>query len=231
MMGKETAMEPTDHSRIPRRVFLHGALAVGAAAVVGGCSDGSSSGDGAGAPATTGAGSRTTAAAGEQSLEPTPACPDGDEATPAQTEGPYFTPDSPERADLREGVASGTGLVLSGAVVDTACRPLGRALLDFWQADAEGNYDNDGYRLRGHVFADGQGRFRVETVVPGLYTGRTRHLHVKVQPPDGEILTTQLYFPGEPANARDRIFRPQCVMQVADAVGGKQATFTFVVRP
>jgi len=60
---------------------------------------------------------------------------------------------------------------------------VGGALLDFWQADAAGDYDNTGFRLRGHQFSGADGRFRLATVVPGLYPGRTRHIHVKVQRP------------------------------------------------
>src|SRR3712207_6926313 len=50
--------------------------------------------------------------------------------------------------------------------VDTRCRPVAGALLDFWQADARGEYDNSGFRLRGHQFADSRGRYRLRTVVP-----------------------------------------------------------------
>jgi protocatechuate 3,4-dioxygenase beta subunit len=56
--------------------------------------------------------------------------------------------------------------------------------------------------LRGHVRADAEGRYRFPYLVPGAYEGRTRHLHVKVAPPAGRLLTTQLYFPGEPKNAK-----------------------------
>ena len=228
-------MEPPIPPRpISRRAFVHGALAVGVAAVVGACAR-----DDAAGPATStsrGGGPSTgsepgSASPAQQALDPTPACADGDEATPAQTEGPYFTPDSPERTSLLDGVTSGTRLVLAGSVVDTSCRPVGRALLDFWQADAEGRYDNDGYRLRGHQFAGEDGRFRLETVVPGIYTGRTRHIHVKVQRPGGDVLTTQLYFPDEPRNARDGIFRPELLLTVTDTGGGKAGSFTFVLRP
>ena len=74
------------------------------------------------------------------------------------------------------------------------------ALVDLWHADDEGDYDNSGFRLRGHQFADGEGRFRFRTIVPAQLSGRTRHFHVKVQPKGGRVLTTQLYFPGEPGN-------------------------------
>lgn len=162
-------------------------------------------------------------------LTPTPTCDDGDDATPAQTEGPYFTPNSPERASLLESGVSGTQLVLTGAVVATDCKPIAKALIDFWQANDSGEYDNQGYTLRGHQFADAQGRYALTTLMPGIYTGRTRHIHVKVQAPGQSILTTQLYFPGEAGNASDGIYRKECEMDIADAANGKAGLFTFVL--
>lgn len=163
-------------------------------------------------------------------LAPTPSCDDGDESpTVEQTEGPYFTPDSPEKNDFRSDVDAGTAMVLTGAVLSTGCQPVPRALLDLWHADAGGAYDNTGYRLRGHLFTDSVGKFRVSTIVPGLYPGRTRHFHVKVQAPAGPVLTTQLYFPDEPANSADVIYRPELEMDVRrdEEVEG---SFIFVVR-
>jgi protocatechuate 3,4-dioxygenase beta subunit len=164
-------------------------------------------------------------------LAPTPACADDDdlEATVPQTEGPFYTPDTPQRQSLLEPGMAGTKLVVSGYVYDTACQPIPGALLDFWQCDDAGAYDNVGYRLRGHQFADDEGRFVLETVVPGLYTGRTRHIHVKAQAPNQPVLTTQLYFPDEPANATDGIFDPALVMDIEDAADGEVGFFTFVL--
>ena len=134
-------------------------------------------------------------------------------------------------ASLVEAGMGGQRLVVAGTVLTTGCRPVGRTLLDFWQADDAGRYDNQGYRLRGHQFSDAEGAWRLETVVPGLYTGRTRHIHVKVQAPDGPVLTTQLYFPGEPANDRDGIFRPELLLaDVRDRGDTRQASFTFVLE-
>jgi protocatechuate 3,4-dioxygenase beta subunit len=163
-------------------------------------------------------------------LAPTPECFDDDDVTPSQTEGPYFTRNSPERASLLEPGMPGTKLVITGSVVDTSCNPIPRALLDFWQADDAGEYDNVGYRLRGHQFADEQGRYTLETVVPGLYPGRTRHIHLKVQAPNQPVLTTQLYFPNEPRNARDGIYRPELLMDVQDTADGKAATYNFILN-
>jgi protocatechuate 3,4-dioxygenase beta subunit len=163
----------------------------------------------------------------------TPACGENSVRTPSQTAGPYFTPNSPLRASLLEPGMPGTKIMIEGAVLTTDCKPVPRALVDFWQADDRGRYDNAGYRLRGHQFTDADGRYRLETIVPGQYTGRTRHVHVKVQAPDQPVLTTQLYFPDEPGNQRDSIFNPDLVMHVRDAEGGKLASFDFVldIRP
>jgi protocatechuate 3,4-dioxygenase beta subunit len=123
----------------------------------------------------------------------------------------------------------GTRIVVEGVIVRTDCTPVPRALVDVWHADAGGDYDNDGYRCRGHQFTDEAGRYRLETIVPGIYPGRTRHFHVRVQAPEGRVLTTQLYFPEEPLNRRDGIFSPELVMRVRDAGGRKQADFDFVL--
>lgn len=163
-------------------------------------------------------------------LDPTPACGEAHHATPAQTEGPYFTPNSPLRAGLYEPGMEGTRLRVGGLVRDPACRPLAHVLVDLWQADAQGRYDNAGYRLRGHQFTDAQGRWQFETVLPGLYPGRTRHLHVKLQAPRGKVLTTQLYFPNDAAsNARDRIFDKRLLMATAGDAEQMIARYDFVL--
>ncbi|MEV5309538.1 carbohydrate-binding protein [Streptomyces sp. NPDC052610] len=159
----------------------------------------------------------------------TPACDDGDDPTPPQTEGPYFKPNSPRRTSLLESGTPGTRLTVSGYVFGLACRPIAGALLDFWQADVNGAYDNTGFRFRGHQYTGADGAFTLTTIVPGLYPGRTRHIHVKVQAPNRPVLTTQLYFPNEPRNNTDTIFDPRLLMTVRDAGGAKEAAFDFVL--
>lgn len=159
----------------------------------------------------------------------TPACHDGDEPTLAETEGPFFKPRSPERADLIEAGTKGRPIVLAGQVLDRSCRPLAHALVDLWHADDTGNYDNAGFRLRGHVFTDPEGRYRFRTIVPALYTGRTRHFHVKVQPAGARLLTTQLYFPDEPMNRRDGLFRRELLMRMGRVDEDLEGRFDFVV--
>ena len=162
-------------------------------------------------------------------LAPTPACHDGDDATVPQTEGPYFKPSSPERTELFEEGMAGQPIELVGFVLSRACKPLAGALLDFWQADDKGRYDNSGFRLRGHQFSDAEGRYRLRSIVPGLYPGRTRHIHVKVQPRDGGVLTTQLYFPGESKNRSDSLFSKDLQIRTAKNAGWLAGRFDFVV--
>src|SRR5712692_7309917 len=150
--------------------------------------------------------------------------------TPAETEGPYFKAGSPLKGSLMEPGVSGTLLMLSGSVFTKQCQPVPQALVDVWQADDSGQYDNAGYRLRGHVLSDQSGRYQIETIVPGLYPGRTRHIHVKVQAPSGPALTTQLYFPGEARNNSDGIFNKAMLLPITDGTNGKQATFNFVLN-
>jgi protocatechuate 3,4-dioxygenase beta subunit len=103
-------------------------------------------------------------------------------------------------------------------------------LLDFWHADDNGQYDNSGFRLRGHQFSDAEGRYRLRSIVPGVYVGRTRHIHVKVQPRGGPLLTTQLYFPGEPKNRSDGLFRSELLMRAKKNAGLLAARFDFVLE-
>lgn len=162
-------------------------------------------------------------------LDPTPACGDDHDLTPRQTEGPYFTPSSPEKRDFAADSPGGETMTVGGYVLTAACRPVAGALVELWHCDENGHYDNDGYRLRGHQFTDAEGRWWFDTIVPGLYPGRTRHHHVKVQRPGSRVLTTQLYFPGEPGNARDRIFDDALLLDVTSGSGGKFGRYDFVV--
>jgi len=149
--------------------------------------------------------------------------------TPELTEGPYYKAGSPEQADLYQNGMAGTKLIVTGYVYDTNCQPIANAWLDFWQADANGNYDNSGYTLRGHQYTDENGRFQLTTVVPGLYPGRTEHIHFKVQAPNGKILTSQLFFPGVAQNDSDGIYNANLLLSIQETSEGLQGQYNFVV--
>jgi protocatechuate 3,4-dioxygenase beta subunit len=144
--------------------------------------------------------------------------------TPGDIEGPFYKSGAPARESLAEPASKAEKLVLGGVVRSADCKPLAGVSLDFWQADAGGSYDNRGYRYRGIVTTDAQGRYRLETNLPPPYMGRPRHIHVKLQRPGGRVLTTQLYFPGEARNEN-----PALVVRIEKAEGGNRASYDFVL--
>jgi protocatechuate 3,4-dioxygenase beta subunit len=160
----------------------------------------------------------------------TPACRDEhrEQATLPSATGPYFKPHSPERGDFIDAKSDGHLITLEGRVLSRSCRPVAHVLLDLWHADQDGLYD-DGFRYRGHIYSDTQGRYKFHTIEPAVYPGRTRHFHFKVQAPGKSVLTTQLFFPGEPRNQIDGLFRPQLLMNISDTPKLMSAQFDFVV--
>ena len=151
--------------------------------------------------------------------------------TPAVEEGPYYKAGSPERDNIVEAGNPGTWLVLEGRVTDQEGNPLPHAWFDFWQADGNGRYDNEGFNLRGHQYADGEGRYRLETIRPHEYLTRAAHIHVKVRGKEGSpVFTTQLYFPGEARNERDPLFEAGTLMNIAEMADGQHARFDFVIE-
>jgi len=166
------------------------------------------------------------------SMDPNLACSGGKTSatvTPELTEGPYYKSGSPELANLYQAGMAGTKLVVTGYVYDTNCQPVANAWLDFWQADASGTYDNSGYTLRGHQYTDANGRFTLTTVVPGLYPGRTEHIHFKVQAPNGKILTSQLFFPGVAQNDSDGIYNASLLLSIQKNSDSWLGEYNFVV--
>jgi protocatechuate 3,4-dioxygenase beta subunit len=160
----------------------------------------------------------------------TPACTSPAALTPAVTEGPFFKPNSPERTSLLDSGVTGTKLTLTGYVLSVNCQPVAHALLDFWQANTQGQYDNNGFTLRGHQYTDAKGYYHLETIIPGLYPGRTEHIHVKVQAPGASILTTQLFFPGVSDNQSDSFYDPKLLMNLKNTADGEQATYNFIIN-
>ncbi|HZO16994.1 MAG TPA: hypothetical protein VFB62_27145 [Polyangiaceae bacterium] len=166
------------------------------------------------------------------------------QATETNIEGPYYRAGAPFRSSLIDAGISGASLRLTGRVLSLDCRsPLAGAVLDVWQADAAGHYDNDGsndapadvFRLRGRVTCDARGGFELWTIVPGRYLNgasyRPAHIHAKLAAAGHRPLTTQLYFPGDPFNDRDPFIRRSLIMDVQSGAQGTAAHYDFVLVP
>ena len=121
--------------------------------------------------------------------------------TPGSIQGPYYVNSALVRQDITEG-RPGLPVRLFLRILDaTTCQPIPGAVVDVWQADADGFYS--GFQaqgtqgqtwMRGIQMAGSNGFCWFDTVFPGRYPGRTAHLHLKVRPNPQTELTTQLYF-------------------------------------
>ncbi|MGG5822676.1 hypothetical protein [Falsiroseomonas sp. HW251] len=170
--------------------------------------------------------------------------------TPAQMEGPYYPQAIPADADAdllqvagQPRPARGIPLLLTGLVRGPDGAGLAGARIEIWQADAQGIYlhprdarldqRDAGFQGYGRAVADGAGRYAFRTIRPGLYPGRTPHIHLRAQPAGGgAALTTQIYFPGEPRNETDGLLRSMppaaralLIARVSAVDGGQRAEF------
>lgn len=125
--------------------------------------------------------------------------------------GPYWIPDAPTRTVLASPDEAGRRLFVSGRVLGNDCgTALEGTIVDVWQATDSGCYsvvqpcpDEDPFNLRGQMMTDPAGHYAFETVLPGYYPGRCRHIHLRIVPAAGPILVTQLYFQGDPRIPND----------------------------
>jgi protocatechuate 3,4-dioxygenase beta subunit len=157
-------------------------------------------------------------------------------ATASNIEGPFYTPGAPGRMVLADQSVPGQRLRISGRVLSAAdgCTPLAGASLDVWQADADGAYDEAGFQLRGVLETAADGSYEIATIVPGHYLNgasfRPAHIHVKASAPGRALITTQLYFAGDPYNDGDAFIVDSLIMPVEEQDDGSIAcTFDFVL--
>lgn len=145
--------------------------------------------------------------------------------TAADIEGPFYKAGAPTKTTLD----ANPNLHLNGKVYDMAGKVLAGCTLDFWQANAAGEYDMTGFNYRGKVQTSADGCYSLYTIVPGDYSigpneYRCSHIHVKVSAPGFKLLTTQLYFQDDKYDAVDEWFNPQMVIGKPDGV------FNFVLE-
>ena len=87
-------------------------------------------------------------------------------------------------------------------MLDTRSQPITDAILDVQQTNSTGQYDNEGFTLRGKIKTNNDGNYTINTIFPKEYsTGditRPGHIHFKIGAPNQPTLITQLYFEGDP---------------------------------
>jgi catechol 1,2-dioxygenase len=161
--------------------------------------------------------------------------------TPTESDfrGPMYAPGAPRRTVLAGPSEPGERLRIRGTVFGPDCKtPLPKTLLDVWQADAKGDYHDEGeqYRLRGQILTDAGGGYELDTVRPGGYGGRPAHIHLTVSAPGHEPLTTQLYFKGDPVLDHDACGGacnsddPHRILELRRQGGGLAGTFDVVLK-
>ena len=160
--------------------------------------------------------------------------------------GPYYRTGAPFRGKITPPLEAGKVLLISGRVwgFDTK-RPLANAVLDIWQANAKGRYDNDDpknppakdvFLNRARLLTDESGYYEYETVHPGAYQigpkeWRPSHIHYLVRMPGYKSLVTQLYFKGDPHNKTDDFIKESLIIELRDQKvnGGSYGAGTFDV--
>lgn len=158
--------------------------------------------------------------------------------------GPFYRPNAKSTAKLADASTPGERLVLTGTVLRPDCKtPVVGATVDIWHCDHQGAYDvktpdekiaPENYRFRGITQTGKDGRFVVETIVPGRYSippglegfeqyaGQTRpaHIHLTIVHPIYVPLTTQIYFTGDRHIAEDPWAKHSRVMAELKRSGG-----------
>ncbi len=124
--------------------------------------------------------------------------------------GPYFFEGAPLRTVIAHPDEPGQRLFISGRILQNDCEsPISGAMLEVWHPNDAGCYSivedcptgnptNDYYNLRGKMFSDLNGQYNFETILPGYYEPRPRHIHIKITTSNEEVLVSQLYFEDDP---------------------------------
>jgi catechol 1,2-dioxygenase len=164
--------------------------------------------------------------------------------------GPYFRKGAPYRAKVTPPHEPGTTLLISGRVwgIDSR-RPINGTVIDIWQANSEGHYDNEdpkhppapgAFKNRVRLITDEHGGYEYETIHPGPYkmdpnTWRSPHVHYRVTHERYKRLVTQLFFRGDPYENSDPFFKQSLAIQLTqEQVNGKpleSGVFDIVLVP
>ncbi len=162
--------------------------------------------------------------------------------TPSQTIGPFF-----KSSLIRSGAASlarpgtrGERMVIFGHVLDGDGAPVDDAMVEIWQANADGRYDHPEdlqeklvdphFHGFGRAATDQHGCFRFDTIKPGRLPGvgdvlQAPHINVSVFA-RGLLkrLATRIYFPGEPSNSTDAVLNAVPIARRSTLIASLEST-------
>ena len=157
--------------------------------------------------------------------------------------GPFHRGGAPFRGKVTPPMEPGKVLLISGRVWSFKTKkPLTNAILDIWQANDAGRYDNDDWQNppaknvflnRARLATDENGFYEFETIMPGHYMNgdqfRPAHIHYWVRAAGYKELVTQLYFEKDPYNEIDPFIRRSLIipLETIKAAQGEYRTGTF----
>jgi catechol 1,2-dioxygenase len=123
-------------------------------------------------------------------------------STTADILGPFYKAGAPFREDIIPAENTAEPLVVRGKVFDGCNGELKNAIVEIWNANHEGVYDNTTFRFRGSYETNDDGNYRFKTIIPGRYlnggTFRPSHIHFRITAPDHQELVSQIYFKDDP---------------------------------
>ena len=173
--------------------------------------------------------------------------------------GPFFMEDAPQYQlgdDVSNG-ATGEPCMVKGTIKGLDGKPVANALINVWQADADGNYDVQYAELahpqaRGILHSDAEGRFHFKTILAEAYPipvdgpvgtmlnatknhpWRPAHLHFMIEAPGYERLITHVFRDHDQYLDSDVVFGVRSTL-IADWVKHADGTYSldydFVLNP
>lgn len=150
--------------------------------------------------------------------------------TQRDAEGPYYKAGAPLKTVIE---TEGEVLTITGTIFQsTDCTtPVSNAIIDIWHCDSSGQYDNSGFKCRGLVKSDINGKYSFKTIFPPAYGSRPRHIHFKIRATGFKELTSQIYFKGDPNLQNDfaRNAEPSRVLDINKIKGEQRGQFDIYI--
>jgi hydroxyquinol 1,2-dioxygenase len=179
------------------------------------------------------------------------------DATPSTVEGPFHVPNAPPIAHGGNMAASAPGIpcFVTGTVRGLDGKPIAGAVLDLWQTDGEGLYEDQrdvsGPWMRGLYRSQADGSYIVRTVAPIAYTipmdgtvgelmnrtnishMRPAHIHFAVSAPGYHGVVTHLFRKGDEYIDSDVVYgvKEPLIVDFIERPPGKTPTGEILATP